>query len=449
MKPLLFGVFENAQANDSGTATWRHEKNERIHFDRLDYWTNLARICEEADLDWLFLADAWGWSEIDGVRPEICDIETLDLPRLDPAIVVAAIIHATRRLGLVITGSTFVEAPYSFARRIATLDHLAEGRIGWNVVTTGTAETAASAFGKSMINHDERYNMADDFMELAYKLFESAWEFDAVERDREGHFSNPVKVHRIEHDGPYFKCDGYGNTHYSPQGTPVIFQAGSSSRGLEFAARHGECIFLGGGGVDYVAEQVQSIRQKAKRNGRNPKTDIKIICAISCVVGETEEAAESRYQSILKVQRPEVAAASYAMFTGIDLSKHSIETKMSDLQTELSQSQIQRFGEAKVGDVLKNWHANGVRPIPYVGTAELIANALLEMASKCDLDGFMLVPVVQPLSTIEFVEQVLPLLRSEPVKPKAPLILTLRERLLGAASSVLSDSHPGAVRRGS
>src|SRR5690606_36407978 len=159
----------------------------------------------------------------------------------------------TTRLGLVITSSTLLEQPYSFARRMSTLDQLSGGRIGWNVVTTGTADTAVEAFGVPMVPHDERYNMADDFMEVVYKLGEGTWEPDALERDKNGRFADPAKVHRIEHDGPYFRSRGYSNSSYSPQGTPVLFQAGSSDRGRQFGGKHGECIFLGGGTVEKLA----------------------------------------------------------------------------------------------------------------------------------------------------------------------------------------------------
>ena len=174
MKKLRFGLFENPQANDSGTSTWRHPDNKRDMFDRLDYWREITTICEEAGFDFMFLADAWGWADVNGERPDICSVEGLDLPRLDPAILAAALISTTTNLGLVLTGSTLLEQPYAFARRIASLDHLSGGRIGWNVVTTGTAETASQAFGVPMVAHDERYDMADDFMEVVYKLRSSA-----------------------------------------------------------------------------------------------------------------------------------------------------------------------------------------------------------------------------------------------------------------------------------
>ncbi|WGW13254.1 NtaA/DmoA family FMN-dependent monooxygenase [Saxibacter everestensis] len=446
MKQLRFGLFENAQANDSGTATWRHPDNERDHFDSLDYWRNIARICEDAQFDFVFLADAWGWSEIDGSRPDICSEEALDLPRLDPAVVAAAMAAETEKLGLVITGSTLLEQPYAFARRMATLDHISAGRIGWNVVTTGTAETAASAFGIPMVAHDERYNMADDFMEVVYKLWEGSWEPDAIERDKSGRFADPAKVHRIEHEGPYFRSSGYGNTSYSPQGTPVLFQAGTSERGRQFGGRHGECIFLGGSSIEKMAEQVKAIRAEAVSAGREPDS-VKLMASFSYVVGETREEAQEKFEAILAAQDPGVAVASYAMFTGLDLSAYDPRTPMTDLHTELSQTQVTRFAGLTVGDVLKDWHAFGVRGKPVVGTAEDVADAIVDRAEGADLDGFLITPIVQPASTIDFVEHVLPILRERGIAPSGYGQTTLRERLLGSTSAVLRDDHPGALFR--
>lgn len=448
MKKLRFGLFENPQANDSGTSTWRHPDSQRHMFDTLDYWRDIARICENAKLDFLFLADAWGWADVKGERPEICSLEGLDLPRLDPAIVAAALLGSTSKLGLVMTGSTLLEQPYSFARRIQSLDHLSGGRIGWNVVTTGTAETAVAAFGVDMVPHDERYNMADDFMELSYKLFEGAWEPGAIERNKEGRYADPSKVHTISHQGAYFRSHGYGNASYSPQGTPVLFQAGSSDRGRQFGGKHGECIFLGGGTIAKLAGQVKSIRDEAVANGRDPNS-IKIMSAFSCVVAATDEEAKRKHQEILDAQTPEVAVASYAWFTGLDLSSYDPATKMSDLRTELSQTQVARFGDMTVGDVLKDWHAHGVRTNPVVGTPERIADLIIETAEGADLDGFLFTPLIQPASTIDFVEQVLPILRARGAAASEYEGESLRERLLGTPTPMLHDDHPGASYRAS
>lgn len=446
MKQLRFGLFENPQTNDSGTATWRHAGNKRHHFDRLDYWREIATICEEGGLDFLFLADAWGWSEVNGERLDICSIEALDLPRLDPATVAAALVERTSTLGIVFTSSTLVEPPYSFARRAATLDHLSEGRIGWNVVTTGTAETATAAFGMEMVDHDKRYDMADDFMAVVYKLWEGAWERDAVERNKDGRFSDPAKIHRIEHDGPFFRSRGYGNTSYSPQGTPVLFQAGLSAKGQEFGGKHGECIFLGGGPVPKLAQQVRSIREQAVLSGRTADA-VKLMSAFSCVIGDSKAEAERKYQDVLDSQNPEVTVASYAIYTGLDLSAYDPSTPMADLKTELSKTQIDRFAGKTVGDVLKDWHAHGVRPAPVLGTAEEVADAIIELAAATDLDGFLLTPVTQPGTTIDFVEKVMPILRERGAAATSNDARTLRERLLGTPSPYLPDNHPGASYR--
>ncbi|MFD5557234.1 NtaA/DmoA family FMN-dependent monooxygenase [Streptomyces sp. NPDC127068] len=444
MRNLKIGVFENAQTNASGTATWRHPDSRRHDFDTLDYWRDLAAVCEDAKLDFLFLADAWGWSEIDGKRPPIATEETLDLPRLDPVVVASALLSTTTHLGLVMTGSVLVEPPYAFARRMATLDQLSGGRIGWNVVTTGTADTAVKAFGMEMVAHDDRYRMAEDFLELVYKYWEGAWEPDALEKDKEGRFADPAKVHLITHEGPYFRSQGYGNTARSPQGTPVLFQAGASPAGRRVGGRHGECMFVGSGSIPQLAGHTASIREEAVKAGRRAD-EVKVMSAFSCVVGATTSDAERRYQRILDAQRPEVTVASYAMFTGLDLSSYAPETPMKDLSTELSQTQVARFADKTVGDVLADWHTHGVGARPVVGTAEDIADEICSLAEGADLDGFLLSPTVQPTSTTDFVESVLPILRARGVfRGEYTEGESLRERLTGASDRALPDSHPAA-----
>ena len=446
MKTLHLGLFDNPQANGSGMATWRYPPSRRHVFDELSYWLEIARLCEDARFDFLFLADAWGWAEVNGRRPDICTTESLDLPRLDPAIVAAALIPSTQRLGLVITASTLLEQPYALARRLASLDHLSGGRFGWNIVTTGTADTAVQAFGVPMVPHDERYQMADDFMELVYKLWEGAWEPDALERDKRGRFADPAKVHRIEHEGPYFRSHGYGNTSYSPQGTPVLFQAGSSPAGRAFAGRHAEAAFLGGGSAAVQAEQVAAIRAEAVRAGRRPDA-VKVMTSFDCVVAPTREAAAAKNEAILASQNPDVAVASYAMFTGLDLSSYDPDTPMTDLRTELSQTQLTRFAGQTVGAVLRDWATHGVGAAPFVGNPEDVADHLCSLAEEADLDGILLHPQVQPSSTIDFIELVLPILRERGVRPVDDGSATLRQRLLGQPGPTLADDHPGAAHR--
>lgn len=446
MRTLRLGLFDNPQANGSGMATWRYPASTRHEFDQLSYWLELARICEAARFDFLFLADAWGWSELDGHRPDICSIESLDLPRLDPAVVAATLIPCTERLGLVITASTLLEQPYSLARRLASLDHLSGGRLGWNIVTTGTASTAVEAFGVPMVAHDERYAMADDFMALVYELWEGAWEPDALEKDKAGRFADPAKVHRVDHDGPYFHCHGYGNTSYSPQGTPVLFQAGSSPAGQAFAGRHAEAAFLGGGSAAVQAEQAAAIRAEAVRAGRRADA-VTIMSSFDCVVAPTHDEAVAKHEAILASQDPAVAVASYAMFTGLDLSAYDADTPMAELRTELSQTQVTRFAGMTVGEVLADWATHGVGAAPFVGSAVEVADHLCVLTEEADLDGILLHPQVQLSSTIDFVELVLPILRERGVAPVDDTSTTLRQRLTGGAGPTLPGDHPGAAHR--
>ena len=446
-KQLRLGLFENAQANDSGTATWRHPDNKRYLFDSLDYWRGTARMVEDAGFDFLFLADAWGWADVAGDRPEICSVEGLDLPRLDPAIILGALIPETSRLGLVATGSTLLEAPYSFARRMATLDILSGGRIGWNVVTTGTADTAVQGFGVPMVGHDERYVMADEFMQVVYRLWEEAWEEGALERDKNGRFADPAKVHRIAHEGTYFRSHGYGNTSRSPQGTPVLFQAGASPAGREFGGKHGEAIFVGSGSVEQLLGHSSAIRDEAEKNGR-ARTDVKIMSAFAAVVGSTEEEARRKYAEVADAQNPEVTVASYAWFTGLDLSAYAPDTPMSELSTELSQTQVARFADKTVGDVLGDWHAHGVGARPLVGTPEQIADRMIELADGADLDGFLFAPTIPPASTEDFIEHVLPILKERgAIAPQPEQPQSLRERLIGTSTPALAKTHIGSSYR--
>ncbi len=416
VKHLRLGLFENVAANVGGTVTWRHEDDQRHRFDDLRYWRDLGEVLEDAGFDFLFLGDAWGWAEVDGVRPPVATEESLDLPRLDPVVVASALLSTTRNLGLVVTGSVLVEPPYAFVRRMATLDHLSGGRLGWNIVTTGTAETAVRAFGMDMVAHDERYAMAEEFLEVAYAYWEGAWEPDALTRDKRGRFADPAKVHPVEHAGRFFRSQGYGNAPYSPQGTPVLFQAGASTAGRRLAGRHGEAVFIGSGPAPELRRHASAVRAEAVAAGR-AASDVQVMAAVSCVIGASPGDARRRHTSVLQCQTPEATVASYAMFTGIDLSAHPPGTPMADLRTELSRTQLERFADRTVGDVLDAWRTHGVGAQPIVGTAQEVADEICALAEGADLDGILLSPVLQPTSTLEFVEEVLPLLRARGSSP--------------------------------
>jgi alkanesulfonate monooxygenase SsuD/methylene tetrahydromethanopterin reductase-like flavin-dependent oxidoreductase (luciferase family) len=277
-------------------------------------------------------------------------------------------------------------------------------------------------------------------------LWEGAWEPDALEKDKSGRFADPAKVHRIEHDGTYFRSHGYGNSSYSPQGTPVLFQAGSSPAGQAFGGKHAEAAFLGGGSAQKMAAQVRGLRDEAVRAGRRPDA-IKVMVSWDCVVAPTHAEAVDKHHAILDSQTPEVAVASYAMFTGIDLSSYAPDTPMTELHTEVSQTQLTRFAGMTVGEVLRDWAMHGVGTPPFVGSAEEVADHICTVSEEADLDGFLLHPQVQPSATIDFIELVLPILRERGVAPISDDTPSLRQRLLGQDEPTLAADHPGARYR--
>src|SRR3954469_9984067 len=210
---------------------WRHPEDRTSSYTDLRYWTDLARTLDDGGFDALFIADAVGQLDVHGGDATAALTRGVQTPVTDPLLAVSAMAAATKRLGFGVTVSTTYESPYLLARKFSTLDHLTGGRIGWNVVTSLLDSAARNIIGRgSQIPHDERYAIAQEFVEVTYKLWEGSWEDGAVVRDRvSGVFTDATKVHPIGHEGRYFSVPGAHLVEPSPQRTPVLFQAGSST----------------------------------------------------------------------------------------------------------------------------------------------------------------------------------------------------------------------------
>lgn len=246
----------------------------------------------------------------------------VQVPLNDPAFIVPAVAAVTEHLSFVVTVSTTYEHPFSNARRFSTLDHFTNGRIGWNVVTSYLPNAAQNYGHKEIVKHDERYDIADEFMEVSYKLWEGSWEEHAFVGDAENEILfDPEKVHEINHNGRYFSVKGPHLTYPSAQRTPVIFQAGSSERGRDFAAKHAECVFVGGSTPEKLRFYIQDIKERAEKYGRNPE-NIKAFTFLNVIVAETTEEAELKYEEYNRLWSAEAAKAQYSGSTGYDLSKY-------------------------------------------------------------------------------------------------------------------------------
>src|ERR1700730_2932197 len=241
-KEIRLNAFAMNCVAHQSPGLWTHPRDRTADYNRLPYWIDLARTLERGRFDGLFLADVLGVYDVFGGSPDAALRNATQTPANDPLLVIPAMAAVTKNLGFGVTSNLSYEPPNTFARRMSTLDHLTEGRIGWNVVT-GYLDSAARAAGKDkQTAHDDRYDVADGYMEVVYKLWEGSWENDAALRDRaRGIFTDPAKVHRVKHQGNHYRLDAIHLSEPSPQRTPVQYQAGTSPRGRHFAARHAEC----------------------------------------------------------------------------------------------------------------------------------------------------------------------------------------------------------------
>ena len=286
MKKILLGAFEINQVNLTSQGLWAHPEQNTYRYKELAYWQDLARVLERGYFDFLFLADSYGYPLLNGETPAVTFEQAVEIPKNDPMLLVPALAAITEDLHFVVTTSTTFEQPFANARRFATLDHLTQGRIAWNVVTTSSA-VVSELFGRAPVPHDERYAMAQDFLDLSYKLFEGSWEDDAVVVDKAHRiYADASRVHPISHEGPYFTSHGFFNSEPSPQRTPVLVQAGASSTGRAFAAGNAEVVFVQGKDTKMLRAQVESLREAAELAGR-PADAMKAISGLSVVTGRT------------------------------------------------------------------------------------------------------------------------------------------------------------------
>ena len=298
----------------------------------------MAKVLEKGRFDAIFLADVLGIYDVYQGSRDAAVRQGAQVPVNDPAFVVPIMAQVTKHLGFGLTASTSYEHPYIFARRMSTLDHLTKGRIGWNVVTSYLNSAAVNIGLDQQINHSERYEMADEYMEVVYKLWEGSWEEDAVLVDKERKiYADPEKVHGIRHEGKYFNVPGAHLSEPSPQRTPVIFQAGASSRGRKFAAKHAELVFISAPTAEITKKTVDSIREEAKRAGRNPN-EIKILSSITPILGRTQKEAEEKYEDYQKHISYEGALALLGGWTGIDFSAYDPDDKIEYVDSDAMKS---------------------------------------------------------------------------------------------------------------
>lgn len=441
----LNGFIQNSPSPHS-TGLWKHEKDRGTNHNDLAYWTETAKILERGKFDAMFIADVLGTYSVYGNSHEAAVRHAVQLPAHDPLIPISAMAAVTENLGFAPTISATYAQPYALARQLSTLDHLTNGRVAWNVVTSYLESEAVNLGLSSRLPKEQRYDRADEFLEVVYKLWEHSWEDDAVVYDGANDtFAHPDKVRLIDHEGEFFNVPGPHLVEPSPQRTPVLFQAGASPKGRDFAAKHAEAVFTKNHSLDALKAYVTDIRKRTQEQGRDQR-DIFVFPMILPIIGATEEEALAKYKDLTDHVSYEGTASLLSGHTGIDFSKYDPDQYIEDIQTEAVQGNLDMYTK----DPNKKWtlreavknHGLGNGTVKFIGTPEQIADRMEEWAVEGDVDGFNIAQTYSPDTFREFVDLVVPELQKRGIYRSEYEGKTLRENMFGKGNPHLPDNHP-------
>ncbi|MFL9518948.1 LLM class flavin-dependent oxidoreductase [Acinetobacter baumannii] len=450
-KKISFNAFEMNCIAHQSPGLWRHPQDRSVEYKDLEYWTDLAQILERGFFDGIFIADVLGIYDVYHQSAEHALTGAVQVPVNDPLQIVPAMAAVTKHLGFGVTTSISFEHPYPFARRISTLDHLTKGRVGWNIVTSYLESGSKNLGLKTQVNHDNRYDIADEYLEVLYKLWEGSWEEGSVLRDREsGIFADYKKVHPIQHEGKYFTVPGIHICEPSPQRTPVLYQAGASSRGQKFASQNAECVFIAAPSKIATKKVVQGIRQKLVQEGRDPYS-VKIYALLSIVTDETDAKAQAKFKEYQSYGSYDGALTLLSGWSGVDFSQYQPTDKVEYIQTNAIQSLLDSYVNADPERVwtieeIANWNSLGGNGPVLVGSAETVSDALEQWVEDTDVDGFNLAYILAHQTFADVVEFIVPELQKRGVYQTSYAQGTLREKLFGAGP-YLPENHRGAKYR--
>ncbi|MBF9261083.1 LLM class flavin-dependent oxidoreductase [Acinetobacter baumannii] len=450
-KRISFNAFEMNCIAHQSPGLWRHPQDRSVEYKDLEYWTDLAQILERGFFDGIFIADVLGIYDVYHQSAEHALTGAVQVPVNDPLQIVPAMAAVTKHLGFGVTTSISFEHPYPFARRISTLDHLTKGRVGWNIVTSYLESGSKNLGLKTQVNHDNRYDIADEYLEVLYKLWEGSWEEGSVLRDREsGIFADYKKVHPIQHEGKYFTVPGIHICEPSPQRTPVLYQAGASSRGQKFASQNAECVFIAAPSKIATKKVVQGIRQKLVQEGRDPYS-VKIYALLSIVTDETDAKAQAKFKEYQSYGSYDGALTLLSGWSGVDFSQYQPTDKVEYIQTNAIQSLLDSYVNADPQRVwtieeIANWNSLGGNGPVLVGSAETVSDALEQWVEDTDVDVFNLAYILAHQTFADVVEFIVPELQKRGVYQTSYAQGTLREKLFGAGP-YLPENHRGAKYR--
>lgn len=412
---------------------WRHPKtiSSGFKWDKPELYQHIARVCERGLFDTVFFADLNYIADTyrGSMAPSL--MHATQAPEHDPIPLLSFMAAATKKIGVASTFSVSHSHPFYAARLWATLDHLTNGRAGWNVVTSINSNQAAN-YGEERQSTDNRYDKAHEFMEVCQKLWNS-WDVDAVKMDHEdGIFADPEKVNRIEHTGRFFKSRGPLNVTRSPQNGPAIFQAGTSPKGQDFAVKYADAIFAIQPRAEDAANYFNSIKSQMTNIGRDPDA-CKILFGMQPIIGSTETEAREKQEEHNELVPLEGGMAILSAHLDFDLSKIPADALMSERNEPELYRMRTRFhkvdGTPMTVTETAARHGQSVSLPQFVGTPQGIADQMEAFINVAGGDGFMLTAIHSPGAIEEFVDLVVPELQKRGIYRKEYQGNTQREIL--------------------
>jgi FMN-dependent oxidoreductase (nitrilotriacetate monooxygenase family) len=423
----LFSFILHSPMNHTN-GSWAHPRDERwAGLASMEYWRKLGQTLEKGCFDAVFFADIpaaydnYRDSTDDTVKYGVC------WPNHDPMIALTLVASATKHLGLVVTKSVSAMHPYDLVRSLSTLDYISGGRVGWNVVT-GHLRAEHRAVGLTQMAHDERYDRAEEYLQICRELW-SGIAPDAIVLDRDaGILANPSRVQRVEHTGKYLSCHATPVVLPSAQGRPVLFQAGSSNRGQRFAIHNAEAIFAVQHREEGMHKFIRDLRILAETEGvAMPK----VTFGIQVVLGDTQEEAEEHRRELLEKVNIDAALARLSGTLGIDFSKHDLDKPLVMQQTQAGQGSMATKADPNIKSLREIAMMNGASTsmMQIVGTPQQVASEMDRIWRETGCCGFNITPTTSNESIERFVSQVVPLLQERGVLRSSYQQSTLRGHL--------------------
>ncbi|WHI59965.1 LLM class flavin-dependent oxidoreductase [Mammaliicoccus lentus] len=426
MKRMKLGYFLTGFGHH--VASSRHPESVERGGMNLKKTIEQAKSLEQAKFDFLFVSDSL---YVDNkTHPDMVTM-------FEPISLMSIIAMETKHLGLIITGSTTYSEPFNLSRIFSSLDHYSDGRAGWNIVTSGINDTAKNFSGVNNIDHDLRYDQANEFVEISKKLWNSWRDVDSQSIHKAGKFLKNQQPEPINYEGDFYNVKGPLNIDQSPQGYPLLVQAGSSKKGTDFASKHAEVIFTAQNDIDAAINFAQKLRRQVEEK-RGPEQEVVIMPGIFPFIGETREEAQANYKELQDLIDPEMGLELLSSYLGdTDLSGYDLNTPFEDVEVDKGnniQSRVDLIKEtakrnnSTLEDVMK--HVAGARGHHIiVGTPEDVADRMEEWFKRGAADGFNIMPPLNPTQFELFVNKVVPILKERGLVQTDYNEGTLREKL--------------------